>query len=78
MSKKTSASAKARYSIYEASGTAAKNKAAKIARHLKKHPEDAQSASRAKSTCSGKSHEKRTQLECQIRRSINTGAFGNK
>lgn len=43
MSKKTtSASAKAAYQTYANTGRRAKNKAKKIARHIKKHPNDKQ------------------------------------
>lgn len=77
MSKKTSASKKANYAAYQAKSTAAKNKTAKLVRHLKKHPNDAQSASNAPSRCAGKhNHTPRTQFEARVRRSLKTGAFG--
>ena len=41
MAKKTSANAKARYTSYANSNTAAKNKAARAERHAKRHPNDA-------------------------------------
>lgn len=41
---KTSAAAKAYFSRYEANDTARKNKEARLARHIKNHPNDEQSA----------------------------------
>ncbi len=41
--KGTSANAKARFLAYKTSGQAAKNAAKRLARHLKKHPNDLQS-----------------------------------
>lgn len=78
MSKKsTSASKKANYAAYKAKSTGAKNKAAKLARHLKKHPNDSQSASKASSRCSGQNQvSPRTPFEARVRRSLKTGAFG--
>lgn len=42
MANKTSAARKARFSSYESSGTRQKNRDAKLARHVKANPEDAQ------------------------------------
>jgi hypothetical protein len=42
--KRINANAKARFLVYRTSGQAIKNAAKKLARHLKKHPNDAQSA----------------------------------
>lgn len=42
MAKKPSAARKARFSSYESSGTRQKNRDAKLARHVKANPEDAQ------------------------------------
>ena len=44
MAKKTSAHKKAVYEAYRKNGQAEKNAAKKLARHLKKHPADLQSA----------------------------------
>lgn len=46
--KKTSPSSKAYFTGYKANGTQAKNQARKRARHLKAHPNDLQSATKAK------------------------------
>lgn len=43
MAKKTTAAQKARFSAYSGDGRREKNRAAKLARHVKAHPEDAQS-----------------------------------
>ena len=54
MAKKTSTSQKAHYSNYKTQGIFAKNKQAKLVRHLKKHPDDGQ-AVRAEGNVTAKS-----------------------
>ena len=76
MANKTSAAQKLCYSRYRSESRKDKNKAAKLARHLKKHPNDLQSANRVTPPTAGKDHIKRTPLEAATIRSMNTGAFG--
>lgn len=68
---KSSTAKKNAYSRYETEGRAEKNKKAKIARHMKNHPNDAQSATRKPGASAGKAHEKRTPLEAAVIRVSN-------
>ena len=70
MAKKTSERKKANYAAYQAKGTARINKEAKLARHAKKHPNDRQSAMRAKPTCAGVHKEKRSPLTKRVKAAV--------
>ena len=58
MAKKTSATQKANYVRYNTECRAETNKKIKVARHMKKHPNDAQSAARKPGARAGMSHER--------------------
>jgi hypothetical protein len=78
MSTKVSAARKARYASYAGNSTAAKNKVIKLARHMKKHPNDAQSLAQKPGARAGISHEKRSPAEAAMNRYISHQAsFGH-
>lgn len=68
MAQKTSPAKKARYAAYASGSVAAKNKAKKIARHLKKHPGDKQAAAQKPGARAGMTHDKRTPGEAALGR----------
>ena len=78
MAKSTSAANKARYASYAGNSTAAKNKVIKIARHMKAHPNDAQSKAQKPGAKAGISHEKRSPAEAAMNRFLSHQAnFGH-
>lgn len=68
MAKKTSANAKARYTTYANSNTAAKNKAARAERHSKAHPNDTQPG--GLKGCTQDMTNRPTKFEASIRRAV--------
>lgn len=66
---KSSAGQKAARDAYNMTARREKNKTAKIARHMKKHPDDVQSKNRVKPVTAGRSQEvKRTPFEARLAR----------
>lgn len=68
MGTKTSTGQKALYAAYAGDSRATKNKAKRIARHVKKHPNDRQSAIQAPG--SKLTHDKRTPLQAKVERAV--------
>lgn len=76
MSKKKSLKGKGTYAVYKAEGRAEKNRAKRIAKHLKNHPNDAQTA-RAKGKAKSPKQKPRTTLGHQAPRMVLRDPAGN-
>lgn len=79
MSLKTSAAQKANYSRYKTENRASKNKAAKIARHMKSHPNDGQSSAQRAGARAGFSNDRLDPLFSKVDRAVmHEALFGSK
>ena len=79
MSLKTSAAQKANYSRYKTENRAAKNKAAKLARHMKANPDDGQSKAQRAGSRAGFSHDRVDPMVSKVDRAVaHELLFGNK